>query len=906
LGNTPLNDRLSRDELSRTLAAICALTQAPVDGGLQRGLSPLLAIAAEGTKSDAASVYLLDDEGAELLLSGSNPEGAALGSGPLHAPLRAPVANTLLGRVAHGECVRAGGADTGFGQRELALCPLQVHGRRLGVLVLARGTRPYAEQELVAATLIANQLASQLDAIRLHAEASRRVQDFSLMNELGELISGQRELPEILAAGVQQLARIVDVPNAFLLLLDESGTLLRTAASIVQGARGPDVAIPLDAPSAATSAFHERKPVVIRDPSHHPLAHRELARRQGHREVVAVPLVARGEALGAVVLGITDDRRRFTRDEVDRTVAVANQLAAAIASARIYHEERQRVRDLSLLSAVARAVAGTLDRDVLLSACLARICSVLGFDSGAAHVLDRETGDFTVCYPSATLRAGDVAQMRLPGLVERAALRAAPVIEQHEDAEGTLYACALPLLTGGGAVGVVSVGRRHRPISEAEASTLAAVAPEIAVGLENCRLFAEARVRVDELRLLLDVGRAVTASLDLHDILETSAGILTRMIDASNSFILLLDHRKKTLHGVAASNPTHREAFRSVRIPLEATSLAARCVRTRSPIAVTDAQASSEVSRELVALYGEKSLLALPMMVRDEPIGAVVIDDTRAIRHWRPPEIERAEVIAHQVAVAVSNARLFDDLKRSYGDLALAQEELVKRERLAALGELAAIMAHEVRNPVTVIFNSLGEMHKILRPTGDAAMLLSIVREEADRLNHLVGDLLEFAKPKQPSMQPESLRTVLEGAVEAATSEPVGDKVAVRTDLATDLPLVQIDARMMRRAFVNLVLNGLQAMGPSGTLTVRARTERRDGRAIARVDVIDTGPGIEPDVAPRMFQPFFTTKASGTGLGLAVVKSIVDAHRGELSVESHPGAGTTFTVRLPLEREPAA
>ncbi|MEJ7729372.1 MAG: GAF domain-containing protein [Polyangiaceae bacterium] len=782
------------------------------------------------------------------------------------------------------------------GFAEAASAPLLAGGVALGALVVGRGRGGYALDEVEALADSAATLALLADNTRLCREARRRAHDILLLNELGDLISGGHGLPAILAAGVRQLAHIVDVSSVFLLLLDDHGTFLRTAAGTVDGAPAPQVALPLDSPSAATSAFHQRRPVKITDPLPAP-----SAGDAAYREVLAVPLLARGNSLGVVLLGSSGVPARFSEAEIERCVAVANQLAAAVAHARIFEEERQRVRDLSLLSALARAVAGTLDERVLLGQCLRHICSAMGFDLCAVHVCDHDTGLLVARAPLLPTPSR-IGPLQVPGLAERAALRLAPVIEQHEDAVGTMHVCAVPLRAGAGPVGVLAVGRRTPPVSEAEVATLAAVGPEIAIGLENCRLFAEARVRVDQLRLLLEVGRVITASLDLATILDTSAESLTRIIDASNTFILLLDSDKRRLEGVAASNPAYRDYVRSVRIPLESTSLAARCVCTRTTLTIRDTAASNEVHQALVSRFGEKSLLALPLMVRGEPIGAMVIDDTRAIRDWTASEIERAELVVNQIAVAVSNARLFEEITRSYGDLQRAQEELVERERLAALGELAAVMAHEVRNPLGVIFNSLGTLEKILRPTGDAAMLLSIVREEADRLNHLVGDLLDFAKPKRPALSAEPLQAVLEGALEAAASDPGGAEVTIRTEFGS-LPLVHLDARMMRRAFLNLAVNGMQAMGGAGVLTVRACTENDGERELVRIDISDTGPGIAPDVASRMFLPFVTTKASGTGLGLAVVKSIVDAHQGELTVDSAPGAGTVFTVRLPVVSE---
>jgi signal transduction histidine kinase len=295
------------------------------------------------------------------------------------------------------------------------------------------------------------------------------------------------------------------------------------------------------------------------------------------------------------------------------------------------------------------------------------------------------------------------------------------------------------------------------------------------------------------------------------------------------------------------------------------------------------------------AIVGGQAHLALPLQVRDRRIGAAVLVDTQGPRHFAPAEVDRATAIANQLAVVVEHARLYEDLRRSYADLRRAQDQLVHRERLAALGELASVVAHEVRNPLGVIFNSLGSLRRILRPEGDAKMLLDIVGEEADRLNRIIGDLLDFARPTLPTLRPEALDRVLEEALSAALAQARGP-VDVRREVAPDLPLVPVDARLLRQALVNVILNAVQAMPEGGPLSVRARA--RDGFAVLEVE--DAGPGIPDEVRHRIFEPFFTTKATGTGLGLAVVKRILDGHRGRIEVSAAPGGGTTFALHLPL------
>jgi signal transduction histidine kinase len=395
------------------------------------------------------------------------------------------------------------------------------------------------------------------------------------------------------------------------------------------------------------------------------------------------------------------------------------------------------------------------------------------------------------------------------------------------------------------------------------------------------------------------VGRSLVATLELEAVLDAGVRNLARIADAPLALLALVDPGATGLEIRAASGGPRDLLGRRVPVDGEG-GLAALALDPRQPFAVEDAEGDPRVPAALRAELGARAWLSLPLQVRDRTIGTALIVETRHPRRFSPAEVERAAAIANQLAVAAENARLYDDLRRSYAELARAQRQLIERERLAALGELSAVVAHEVRNPLGVIFNSLGSLRRLLRPEGDAKMLLDIVGEEADRLNRIVGDLLDFARPSTPQLRPEPLSQVLDEAVAAAMAQNAAG-VEVRKELDPGLPLVPVDARLIRQAILNVAVNAVQAMPRGGRLTVRLRAEEE--RALLELD--DTGPGIPEEVRGRIFEPFFTTKASGTGLGLAVVKRIVDGHGGEISVRSAPGGGASFRLALPL-RAPGA
>jgi signal transduction histidine kinase len=237
------------------------------------------------------------------------------------------------------------------------------------------------------------------------------------------------------------------------------------------------------------------------------------------------------------------------------------------------------------------------------------------------------------------------------------------------------------------------------------------------------------------------------------------------------------------------------------------------------------------------------------------------------------------------------------ELRRSYEELRAAQEELVKKEQLAVVGELAAVIAHEVRNPLAIIANAVAGLRKQAISREDHDTLLTILDEETSRLNRLVTDLLRYARPVNVQRQQFSLADLLERTLGLAQT----DRKSIKIELKVECHEGRIwgDANLLRQVFDNLVDNAVQAMGTAGALTVRVRAATEEGIDGLAVDIIDTGEGMDTQVRSRARDPFFTTRPSGTGLGLAIVDRIVDAHGGHFAIDSHAGEGTTVTVFLP-------
>ena len=229
------------------------------------------------------------------------------------------------------------------------------------------------------------------------------------------------------------------------------------------------------------------------------------------------------------------------------------------------------------------------------------------------------------------------------------------------------------------------------------------------------------------------------------------------------------------------------------------------------------------------------------------------------------------------------------------------QRELARSERLSSLGQMAAGLAHEIRNP-------LGSIQGVAELLGDDAPegsrkreLFDVLRKESKRLGAVVDDFLGFARPRPLSLAPVQVAAVVDRAVAQMQIDASARHILIETRVAPSLPAIQADAGRLHQVFLNLLLNAIAASPDHGRIEVHAERAHRDGTAVVAVTVKDHGPGIPADVLPRVFDPFFTTRETGTGLGLSISHTIVADHGGWIDIESTEGHGCTARVALPVE-----
>ena len=426
-----------------------------------------------------------------------------------------------------------------------------------------------------------------------------------------------------------------------------------------------------------------------------------------------------------------------------------------------------------------------------------------------------------------------------------------------------------------------------------------ALATSAAVAIRNARLYEETQVRLRHTETLVSVSQAIGGTLELSEVLRRATREMVRALGGDMGVAWLL-----------APDRTHFVPLVGYHIPKDilGTPLAARLKldaavitelrRGKVAIASSDSQAEGWSDMPVAQTVAHKSMLIQPIHWKDELIGGFSVLWLKDVHRFTPDELRLAEGIALQSALAIENSRLYEGVKQQMVELKQTQAQLVQSTKLAAIGELAANIAHEINNPLTTVLGFASFIAERLPTEDPMREELGLIQEEASRARDIVRDLLQFSRQRDFRPEPTDVNTVLEQVVAMVRRQGALNTLGVTEEYAPDLPMVEMDVPRIKQVFLNIINNAVFAMKAGGTLTIRTAAA---GDSV-RIAFADTGPGIPADILGRIFDPFFTTKpeVSGTGLGLSVSLGIVQSHGGTIEVASEVGRGSTFTVTLPL------
>jgi signal transduction histidine kinase len=404
--------------------------------------------------------------------------------------------------------------------------------------------------------------------------------------------------------------------------------------------------------------------------------------------------------------------------------------------------------------------------------------------------------------------------------------------------------------------------------------------------------------RVDYRETLVRSSREMVSIVDLENLSNSLVKTVSRALGTETASLYLLDEAKG-VYNLRASVGREKERYPKTllirRDPLIQRLLGSQEGIVKEELEMAQDKLSGlQVAEKMSELEAEVSV---PITSKEKLIGILNLGHKQEKDIYSSEDLELLSTLANQAAIAIENARLYENLKQS-------QDTLRRADRLSSLGLLTAGLAHEIRNPLVAIRTFTQLLPERYDDADFREGFQGLALKEVDRICGLINDLLSFARPSRPNVAEESMNEVVDGIARILETEAKEKAVEIKRDFALNLPRVWIDREQMKQVFMNLILNAIQAMGEGGSIFIATRLASRNdpGHAgqFVQVEVRDTGVGIPPENLDHIFDPFFTSKEEGSGLGLSISHQIVQEHGGYVTVESKVGSGTTFFINLPV------
>jgi len=804
---------------------------------------------------DRCCVYLLDPRAGEFMA------GVRRGYAAGELPERVAPGQGVIGLAAK-ELIPIFERDSSGKEGAFLATPIVVRDQCIGVVVVDNTTtgRPVQQPDVELLSMFVSQAGIAIENARLYEAMEEKYSELNVLFEHSKTITSAYGLENVTRISTDVVRKAVACDGCALLLLgDKRATVTLQAASgfaedvLESGKRL------FEGESAIEFMRSLRSPTVITRSNAGDLSEdaQDLVRVTvgANGSALLVPLLAEDAAVGAFLL-VRHGRRQFAIGEIKLLSIIASQVAVVLKNALRYEQRmRRQVLDLSLLYEFSRRISSSSSLEEALDAILAIVSDLVDCDGSAIYAVDHERG---LMVPTAARQARGqphkLPQQPLAGsnvmswtVMERKAVvspdisgdsRFEPVSLGDQPVRSLM---SIPLMVQDEAVGVLCVYSASPNLySEDDARVLSIIASQSAA------IYKE-----------LEALAALTSYTD--NILSSIAGGVVAL--DRDGVVLTWNRAAEAIVGLKADRVVGRNY---------------REVIARLPVTEADRASTVEIIEKVQTTGNTYQGYKLCYHPLD---GNVVYINLSA------------SVLSDNAGKPLGLVIIFEDVTKEIK----MENEFRRMGELAAVGQLAASIAHELRNPLSSIKGAAQYLQKEYEDHAAIVEFLNIIVDEVNGLSKLTTEFLEFARPVEMEVRDVDVNAVVTRTLQLM-SVHMGESGAVVVErLSDDLPTIQADEKQLEQVLRNVILNALQAMPGGGTLTINTSAS---GQSV-ELSVADTGTGIAEDKLDRIFVPFFTTKTKGTGLGLPVVQKIVENHGGHIEVASRPGEGTVFTIVLP-------
>ena len=742
------------------------------------------------------------------------------------------------------------------------------------------------------------------------------------VNRIVSAVNTGRSIEEVFELASGQIRALVPFDRASIALCEEGGETLRVyaltgerAGSLAVGARGPLKG------SVTELALTERRTVNIPELRGETRfnVYADL-RREGFRSAVCVPLFSMRRAVGSLNL-TSREGAAYRRGHLIALERLAAPLAISIEKTQLLEESWERERELRGLYEITRTFSTLADTDVISERLAGAVCKLAGAEMGLIATYDRRSNLVRAQAPGCNTPAGLVEEFHFRLAREN---RDAPLYQTGEaflsndptsderlnpafaERWGVRSVLSVPLKIKRELIGFIYLANRAGGFSDRELRLLEILASQAAETVVNARLFATIQAQAEREavvnRLLLSLQHGTEPHEKVREVIERVGEVLD--LDRCVAILFADDEHDDFCGEWCAGGVEPFAAWREVR---ERSPIRHALRTTRRPQVVPDvfAHPLAEDNRELLERTRLKSLVVVPVMHRGRVIGSISGHQTRGRREWGEDDVDLLVAVATHVGATLENARLIGEL----------------REANRLKDQFLATLSHELQTPLAEIngwVEALSENEELMRG-GDLPGGVLAISAAATSLTRLINDLLDLSRIQRGVLRLRrgllDINELVRGAERAVRQSANARQLELRLDLAPGLPPTAADAQRLQQILWNLLSNSIKFTPKGGGVCVRTRLSRDAppggdgaGPRWIEVEVEDTGEGIPADFMPHIWERFrqadstATRRHGGLGIGLSLVKGLVEAHGGRIEAESRQGHGSRFTVRLPVTR----
>ena len=782
--------------------------------------------------------------------------------------------------------------------------PIVVGQRVIGHLIfVASRSGVFSAGDLKRVSGQVSRMAYAIENAIVFTEAARYLQQFALLNELVSTASVGADTNEVARRIMHRLRKTFRTDIAGVLLASADASLREYGVEVEETAINF-----LAKTKLVRGVLKSGLPVRVGNVNKDKDWGREFNQQVDINSILVVPLKYRRTVMGALVMASTESNA-FSLEDEQLLIVIASHLAGMFENVRLHQETRDRVRNLTLLHQVVQNVLGLNDIEQIANMVADLMVKRFSYASASVILMD-ENGQRRFAARKGKLQ--EPASHKRSRHSNKNLSTPKEAILSHSSLEGkgdnqvfelqTASSICVPLKEGDNILGVIEVERNRREaFSENDLLALEALAGVLSSVVLSALRYQELQVSVRQLHAARETALDIAGDLELHTLLNRVAYRARELVNARGVELGLLNEAGDAVEIVVSSTPWF-DSYGDL-IPLMA-GVAGQVAAIGEPLVVDDYNTwDSRINPEVKQAF--KSALGIPLKFHNQVTGVLILLDDRKGHVFRSEDVQLLELLAPQLSIWIRNARLYRELQERIEAQRSTESHLIRSARLAAVGEMAAGVAHELNNPLTTVSGFVELMLEELPPGSPLKEDLELVRQEAHRARRVVRRLLDFSRPTENRRVSTDINKLSRDVLSLIAHQARMNKVQLVSEVCDDLPSIWVDADQVKQVLLNLLNNAIQAMPDGGRLSLTtSHASNRYGEDIKEgiaISVADTGEGIPPENLDRIFQPFFTTRppGTGTGLGLPVSYGIITDHGGFIDVESKVNQGSRLTVFLP-------